>query len=110
MAHQGLFRAGIASLFPVIALDVVAALGLYQVFRPVSKPISAAAAAMRIEDLAGRHLLVGTDGLGRGQAAAATEHRQPGEQAAFVLEQKSWLQSTTARSVCWRGKAVRAPR
>ena len=44
--------------------------------------------AQRIEDLAGRHLLVGTDGLGRGQAAAATEHRQPGEQAAFVLEQQ----------------------
>ncbi len=43
--------------------------------------------AQRIEDLAGRHMLVGTDGLGRGQAAAATEHRQPGEQAAFVLEQ-----------------------
>jgi Domain of unknown function (DUF4386) len=48
MAHQGLFRAGIASLFLVIALDVVAALGLYRVFSPVSKPISAAAAAMRL--------------------------------------------------------------
>src|ERR1039458_1449349 len=48
MAHQGLFRAGIASLFLVIVLDVVAALGLYWVFRPVSKPISAIAAGMRI--------------------------------------------------------------
>ena len=48
MAHQGLFRAGIACLFLVVALDVVAALGLYWVFRPVSKPISAAAAGMRI--------------------------------------------------------------
>ena len=48
MAHQGLFLAGIASLFLVIALDVVAALGLYRVFSPVSKPISAVAAAMRL--------------------------------------------------------------
>jgi hypothetical protein len=48
MAHQGLFQVGIASLFLVIALDVVAALGLYRVFSPVSKPISAAAAAMRV--------------------------------------------------------------
>jgi hypothetical protein len=44
MAHQGLFRAGIACLFVVIALDVVAALALYWVFRPVSKLISAVAA------------------------------------------------------------------
>ena len=48
MAHQGLFRAGIACLFLVVALDVVAALALYWVFRPVSKPISAVAAGMRI--------------------------------------------------------------
>ena len=48
MAHQGLFRAGIACLFVVVALDVVAALALYWVFRPVSKPISAVAAGMRI--------------------------------------------------------------
>ncbi len=48
MAHQGLFRAGIACLLLVAVLDVVAALGLYGVFRPVSKPISAAAAGMRI--------------------------------------------------------------
>ena len=48
MAHQGLFRAGIACLFLVIALDVVAALALYRVFSPVSKPISALAAGMRI--------------------------------------------------------------
>ena len=43
-----MFRAGIASLFLVIALDVVAALGLYRVLRPVSKAISAVAAGMRI--------------------------------------------------------------
>ena len=48
MAHQGLFWAGIASLFLVIVLDVVAALALYRVFSPVSKPISAVAAGMRI--------------------------------------------------------------
>jgi Domain of unknown function (DUF4386) len=48
MAHQGLFRAGLASLFLVIALDVVVALGLYRVFSPVSKPISALAAGMRL--------------------------------------------------------------
>ena len=47
-AHQGLFRAGIACLFLVIALDVVAALALYRVFSPVSKPISALAAGMRL--------------------------------------------------------------
>ncbi len=33
-------------------------------------------------------MLVGADGLGRGEVAAAGEHRQPGEQAAFVLEQQ----------------------
>src|ERR1039457_2285617 len=47
MAHQGLFRAGIASLFLVIALDVVVALGLYRVFSPAGKGISALAAWLR---------------------------------------------------------------
>ena len=44
--------------------------------------------AQHIEDLAGGHLVVGADGLGRGEPAAAGEHGQPGEQAAFVLEQQ----------------------
>ena len=44
--------------------------------------------AEHVEDLAGRHLVVGADRLGGGQLAAAGEHRQPGEQAAFVLEQQ----------------------
>jgi hypothetical protein len=48
MAHQGLFRAGIACLFLVIGLDVVAALGLYRVFSPAGKSISALAAWLRI--------------------------------------------------------------
>jgi len=48
MAHQGLFRSAIASLFVVIVLDVVVALGLYRVFRPASKGISALAAWLRL--------------------------------------------------------------
>ena len=48
MAHQGLFRSGIASLFLVIALDVVVALGLYRVFSPAGKGISALAAWLRL--------------------------------------------------------------
>jgi hypothetical protein len=48
MAHQGLFRSGIACLFLVIGLDVVAALGLYRVFSPAGKGISAVAAWLRI--------------------------------------------------------------
>ena len=47
MAHEGLFRFGIASLFLVVALDVVVAWGLYRVFR-VSKRISALAAWLRV--------------------------------------------------------------
>ncbi len=43
-----LFRAGIASLFVVIALDVVVACGLYRVFSPVSRSISMLAAAFRL--------------------------------------------------------------
>ena len=48
MAHQGLFRSGIACLFLVIGLDVVAALGLYGVFSPVGKGISAVAVGLRL--------------------------------------------------------------
>jgi Domain of unknown function (DUF4386) len=44
----GLFRAGIASLFLVIALDVVVALALYRVFSPVNRSISMLAAAFRL--------------------------------------------------------------
>ena len=44
--------------------------------------------AEHVEDLAGRHLVVGADGLGRGEPAAAGERGQPGEQAAFVGEQQ----------------------
>jgi hypothetical protein len=43
-----LFRTGIASLFVVIALDVVVACGLYRVFSPVSRSISMLAAAFRL--------------------------------------------------------------
>ena len=45
---SGLFLAGIVSLFIVIALDVVVAWGLYRVFTPVSKTLSAVGAWMRI--------------------------------------------------------------
>jgi len=48
MTHAGLFRFGIASLFVVIALDVVAAVALYRVFSPVSKGISALAMWLRL--------------------------------------------------------------
>jgi hypothetical protein len=48
MAHKGLFRSGIASLFLVVALDVVVAWGLYRVFSPVSKGFSALAAWLRL--------------------------------------------------------------
>jgi Domain of unknown function (DUF4386) len=85
MAHQGLFRAGIASLFLVIALDVVAALGLYRVFSPVSKPVSAVAAGMRIVyagifavavvQLAGAARLLG-GGTSRQGSGAARVHAQ----------------------------------
>ena len=44
----GLFRFGIATLFVVIALDVVVACGLYRVFSPVSRNISMLAAAFRL--------------------------------------------------------------
>ena len=48
MQSQGLFRAGIASLFLVIALDVVVAWALYRVFSPVSASISMLAASFRL--------------------------------------------------------------
>jgi hypothetical protein len=41
-----------------------------------------------VEDLAGRHLVVGADRLGGVQVAASGEDRQPCEQAALVLEQQ----------------------
>ena len=41
-----------------------------------------------IEDLAGRDLVIGADRLGGCQLTAAGEHRQPGEQAAFVIEEQ----------------------
>jgi len=44
----GLFRSGIVSLFVVIALDLVVAWGLYRVFTPVSRTLSAVGAWMRI--------------------------------------------------------------
>ncbi|TCM40371.1 DUF4386 domain-containing protein [Kribbella sp. VKM Ac-2568] len=47
-ASEGLFRAGIASLFLVIALDVVIACALYRVFSPVNKGVSLLAMAFRL--------------------------------------------------------------
>lgn len=47
-ASEGLFRAGIASLFLVIVLDVVVACALYQVFSPVNKGVSLLGAAFRL--------------------------------------------------------------
>src|SRR5208282_6802973 len=44
--------------------------------------------AQDVEDLGGRHLVVGADRLGGVQVAASGEDRQPGEQAALVLEQQ----------------------
>ena len=45
---SGLFRFGIVSLFIVIALDVVVAWGLFRVFNPVNRTLSAVGAWMRI--------------------------------------------------------------
>lgn len=47
-ASMGLFRLGIASLFAVVVLDVVVAVALYHVFRPVSAGASMLAAAARL--------------------------------------------------------------
>ena len=48
MASDGLFRLGILSMFLVIALDVVVAWALYQVFSPVSRGLALLAAWLRI--------------------------------------------------------------
>lgn len=47
-ASEGLFRAGLASLFAVVVLDVVAGVVLYRVLAPVSRTVSATAAAFRV--------------------------------------------------------------
>ena len=47
-ASEGLFRLGIANLFAVVLLDVVVAVALYRVFRPVSVGASTLAAAARL--------------------------------------------------------------
>jgi hypothetical protein len=47
LESSGLFRAGIFSLFIVIALDVVVAWALYHVFAPVNRTLSAVAAWIR---------------------------------------------------------------
>lgn len=47
-ASMGLFRFGIANLFAVVVLDVVVAVALYRVFRPVSAGASMLAAAARL--------------------------------------------------------------
>lgn len=47
-ASVGLFRFGVASLFAVVLLDVVVAVALYRVFRPVSVGASMLAAAARL--------------------------------------------------------------
>lgn len=47
-ASEGLFRFGVASLFAVVLLDIVVAVALYRVFRPVSAGVSTLAAAARL--------------------------------------------------------------
>lgn len=47
-ASLGLFRLGVASLFAVVLLDVVVAVALYRVFRPVSVGASTLAASARL--------------------------------------------------------------
>lgn len=47
-ASIGLFRFGVASLVAVVALDVVVAVALYRVFRPVSATVSMLAASLRL--------------------------------------------------------------
>lgn len=47
-ASMGLFRVGVVSLFAVVLLDVVVAVALYRVFRPVSVGASMLAAAARL--------------------------------------------------------------
>lgn len=48
LESSALFRAGIVSLFTVIALDVVVAWALYYVYAPVHKTLSAVAAWIRV--------------------------------------------------------------
>ncbi len=45
---EGLFRAGAASLFLVVVLDVIVACALYRVFAPVDRTMSLLAAAFRL--------------------------------------------------------------
>lgn len=47
-SDDGLFRAGVASLFLVVVLDVVVACALYRVFEPVDRTVSFLAAAFRL--------------------------------------------------------------
>jgi hypothetical protein len=47
-ASEGLFRAGVASLFLVVVLDVVVACALYRVFEPVDRTLSLLVAAFRL--------------------------------------------------------------
>jgi hypothetical protein len=47
-ASEGLFRAGVASMFLVVLLDVVVACALYRVFTPVDRTMSLLAAAFRL--------------------------------------------------------------
>lgn len=47
-ASEGLFRFGIANLLVVVLLDVVVAVALYRVFRPVGAGVSTLAAAARL--------------------------------------------------------------
>lgn len=47
-ASLGLFRLGVASLFAVVLLDIVVAVALYRVFRPVSIGASTLAATARL--------------------------------------------------------------
>ena len=48
MAHQSLFRFGIASLILVVVLDVLVAWALYRVFKPAGERLSMVAAWLRI--------------------------------------------------------------
>jgi hypothetical protein len=47
-ASEGLFRAGVASLFLVVVLDVIVACALYRVFAAVDRTLSMLAAAFRL--------------------------------------------------------------
>lgn len=75
LESTGLFRAGIVSLFIVIALDVVVAWALYHVFVPVHRTLSAVAAwirgtyaamfALAVAQLIGVLLLLTSPGTGK---------------------------------------------